>query len=164
MKLASGIAPVPELLKAGVCVGLGTDGAASNDALDVLGEARLAALLASGVGGDPALLPPARALALATLGGARALGLAEETGSLAPGKWADLACFGLAGPLVEPVHDVAAALVHGGGRSLCTDTWVAGRHLVAGGRLTSLDAAGLMDEVRTLAPRVAHSLSRQEQA
>lgn len=164
LKLGSGIAPLRQMLGLGLTVGLGTDGAASNDSVDVLGECRLAALLAAGASGDPAALPPDRALALATRGGARALGLEEHTGSITPGKWADLACVALSGPMVEPVHDVAATIVHAAGRARISDTWVAGRHLVADGRLTRLDAPALLEEVRAMASRVAHCLSSLEQA
>jgi 5-methylthioadenosine/S-adenosylhomocysteine deaminase len=164
LKLGSGIAPLARMLERGLTVGLGTDGAASNDSLDVLGECRLAALLAAGATGEPAVLPPYEALALATLGGARALGLGEETGSITPGRWADLACLDLTGPAVEPVHEVAAAVVHAAGRARVSDTWVAGRRLVADGRLTRLDTDALLAEVRALAPRVAHCLAYPESA
>lgn len=164
LKLGSGIAPLPQMLLSGLTIGLGSDGAASNDALDVLAECRLAALLAAGVSGEPGLLPPHRALAIATLGGARALGLADQTGSITVGKWADLACIDLAGPRVEPIHDVAAAIVHAGGRAQVTDTWVAGRRLVADGRLSRMDLGALLDEVRSYAPRVARCLASLEHA
>ncbi len=164
LKLGNGIAPLSQMLLAGLTIGLGSDGAASNDSLDVLGECRLAALLAAGVSGEPGLLPPHRALALATLGGARALGLAEQAGSVAAGKWADLTCIDLSGPCIEPAHDVAAAIVHAGGRGRVTDTWVAGRRLVAEGRLVRLDVDALLAEVRSFAPRVAQCLASLEHA
>lgn len=162
LRLGSGIAPLPLMLRAGLTVGLGSDGAASNDSLDILGECRLAALLAAGVSGDPGLLQPHEALALATRGGARALGLGDDTGTLEAGKWADLACVSLSGPAVEPVHDVAASIVHAAGRAAVSDTWVAGRHLVAEGRLTRLELEAALEGVRSLAPRVAHCLSSLE--
>ncbi len=90
LKLASGIAPVAELVRRGVNVALGTDGAASNNRLDVFGEARLAALLAKGVSGDAGAIPAADALQMATLNGARALGLERDIGSLEPDKQADV--------------------------------------------------------------------------
>ena len=164
LKLGNGIAPLPQMLLAGLTIGLGSDGAASNDALDVLGECRLAALLAAGISGEPGLLPPHQALSLATLGGARALGLADQTGSIAVGKWADLTCIDLSGPCVEPAHDVAAAIVHSGGRAQVTDTWVAGHRLVADGRLVRLEVGALLAEVRSFAPRVAHCLASLEHA
>ncbi len=158
LKLAAGIAPVRELRCAGVRVALGTDGAASNDSLDILGEARLAALLAAGTTGDAAALTPQQALQMATLDGARALGLDEETGSISPGKWADLVSLRLRGPTVQPLHDIPAAIVHAAGRATVRDTWVAGRHLVADGCLTHIDADELAACADSWQPRVVASL------
>ena len=154
LKLASGIAPVPEMIDAGLNVALGTDGAASNDSLDVLGEARLAALLAAGVTGRPNAITPAMALEMATLAGARALGIAETTGSLASGKWADIACLKLAGPRADPVLDVAASILNAAGRSAVTDVWVAGRPLVTDGRLSRIDVTALGERARRWGTRV----------
>ena len=139
LKLGSGIAPVPALLEAGVNVALGTDGAASANDLDLVRELRLAALLAAGTSGDAAAVPPRAALRMATLAGAEALGIADATGSLAPGKWADLACFDLGRLPAVPVTDPVAALVGAGGRDFVSDVWVAGRAVVAQGRLTRID-------------------------
>jgi 5-methylthioadenosine/S-adenosylhomocysteine deaminase len=158
LRLASGVAPVVEMRNAGVKVALGTDGAASNDTLDMLGEARLAALLAAGLSGNAAALDAHGALEMATLAGARTLGLAERTGSLVPGKWADIACLKMAGPQVAPHHDLAAAIVHSAGRAAVTDTWVAGQAQVLDGRLTRLDAAALVDRAAGWAPRVVAAL------
>lgn len=158
LRLASGIAPVTEMRLAGINVALGSDGAASNDSLDLLGEARLAALLASGISGNAAALTPHAALEMATLAGARALGLAERTGSLLPGKWADIACLKLSGPQVVPHHDVATAVVHSAGRAAVTDTWVAGRPLVSGGRLTRIDAVELISRARRWQPTILATL------
>ncbi len=130
LKLGSGIAPVAELLAAGVNVGFGTDGAASNDRLDMLSEMRLAALLAKGVGRDPSLLPAPAALEAATLGGARALGLDRRIGSIEPGKEADLAAFDLGEVETQPVYDPLSQLVYSAGREHASDVWVAGRHVV----------------------------------
>jgi 5-methylthioadenosine/S-adenosylhomocysteine deaminase len=139
---------------AGLNVALGTDGAASNDALDVLGEARLAALLAGGVTGDAATVSPHAALEMATLAGARALGLGDRTGSLVAGKWADIACLRLSGPQAVPHHDVAATVIHAAGRMAVTDTWVAGRALVTDGRLVRMNASQTIERARHWAPRV----------
>lgn len=158
LKLASGIAPIVQMRRAGLSLALGTDGAASNDSLDLLGEARLAALLAAGVSGDAAALPPLEALAMATLGGARALGLGEQCGSIVPGKWADLACIRLAGPGVEPCHDVAEAVLHAAGRAAVSDTWVAGRHLVADGMLRHCDGVELGRRARAWQPKLVAAL------
>jgi 5-methylthioadenosine/S-adenosylhomocysteine deaminase len=158
LKLAAGIAPLDELRRAGARVALGTDGAASNDALDMLGEARLAALLAAGTTGDAAVLPPHNALHMATLAGAQALGLGEVTGSIVPGKWADLVSLRLDGPMVQPVHDVASAIVHSAGRSAVCDTWVAGRRLVADGRLGHMSPHELGRRAASWRPRVVAAL------
>jgi 5-methylthioadenosine/S-adenosylhomocysteine deaminase len=158
LKLAAGIAPLHQLRCAGVRVALGTDGAASNDALDVLAEARLAALLAAGTSGEAAALSPHEALQMATLAGAQCLGLGETTGSITPGKWADLVTLKLDAPGVQPLHDIPAAIVHSAGRGAVCDTWVAGRRLVADGRLTRLSARDLADRAAAWRPRVVAAM------
>jgi 5-methylthioadenosine/S-adenosylhomocysteine deaminase len=145
LKLASGFCPVAQLDAAGVNVALGTDGAASNNDLDMFGELRTAALLGKAVVSDAAALPAARVLRMATLNGARALGLGAETGSLEPGKAADLVAVDLGQPETEPVYQPISQLVYAAGRHQVTDVWVAGHHLLAGRRLTTLD---LDDTVR----------------
>ena len=139
LKLASGICPVERLADAGVNVALGTDGAASNNALDLLAEARLAALLAKQAGGDTTRADAPRMLRMATLGGARALGLDEETGSLEPGKLADIAAFDLGAPRFAPVRDPVATLVHGAPAGAVSHVWVGGRCLFDEGSYTTLD-------------------------
>lgn len=140
LKLASGIAPVGRLLAAGVNVGVGTDGAASNNRLDVLGELRLAALLAKVASDDARAVPAHEALRMATLRPARALGLAGEIGSLVPGKSADLAAVELAGPELEPCYDPASHLVYAAGREHVTHVWIQGRPVVADRRLLTVDS------------------------
>jgi 5-methylthioadenosine/S-adenosylhomocysteine deaminase len=154
LRLGSGIAPLAEMRAAGINVALGTDGAASNDSLDVLGEARLAALLAAGSTGDANVVTPHQALQMATLDGARALGMADRTGSLVAGKWADIACLRMSCPQAAPHHDVAAAIVHSTGRTAVTDTWVAGRALVTDGRLVRMHAGQVIERARRWVPRV----------
>jgi 5-methylthioadenosine/S-adenosylhomocysteine deaminase len=141
LKLASGFCPVAKLLAAGVNVCLGTDGAASNNDLDMLGEMRTAALLAKGVAGRADALPAEQALEMATLNGARALGLADDIGSIEVGKWADLCCVHLERPATWPVYDPVAQLVYAGSREQVDDVWVAGRRMLAEGRLARLDDA-----------------------
>ena len=148
LKLASGIAPVAELMRHGVNVALGTDGAASNNRLDIFGEARVAALLAKGVSGDAAAIPAAEALEMATLNGARALGLDGDIGSLEPGKQADLIAVDLGQAVHAPCYEPVSHLIHVTGRDQVTDTWVAGRRVVAGGRLTRIDIDELGGRVR----------------
>ena len=130
LKLASGIAPVAAMLNAGINVAIGTDGAASNNRLDLLGEARLAALLAKGAAGDAAAMPASAALECATIGGARALGLAREIGTIEVGKQADLAAFDLSTPEEVPCIEPVSHLVYSTDRASVSDVWVAGRHVV----------------------------------
>ncbi|MEP6996955.1 MAG: TRZ/ATZ family hydrolase [Betaproteobacteria bacterium] len=148
LKLAGGIAPVAELVRRGVNVALGTDGAASNNRLDVFGEARLAALLAKGMSGDAAVIPAAEALQMATLNGARALGLERDIGSLEPTKQADVIAVDLGAVVHAPCYDPVSHLVHVTGRDQVTDAWVAGRRVVAGRRLTRLDTQELAARAR----------------
>jgi 5-methylthioadenosine/S-adenosylhomocysteine deaminase len=155
LKLASGFCPVARLAAAGVNVALGTDGAASNNRLDLLGEMRTAALLAKAVAGDASAVPAEAALAMATINGARALGLAEETGSLVAGKCADMVCVDLAPPATQPVHHVISQLVYAAGRDQVTDVWVAGRALVAGGAPLFLDPPDVLDRAAAWRARLS---------
>lgn len=126
LKLASGIAPVTRLIAAGVNLGFGTDGAASNNRLDLFGEMRLAALLAKGASGDAAALPAAAALKAATLDAARALNLDSRIGSIVPGKRADLVAVDLRALSSQPVFDPVSHLVYVAGREHVTHVWVDG--------------------------------------
>jgi 5-methylthioadenosine/S-adenosylhomocysteine deaminase len=143
LKLASGMARVPAMLAAGVNVALGTDGAASNNRLDMFDEARFAALLAKAVTGDAAMLPAAAALECATINGARALGLEARIGSIEPGKEADLVAVELASPEVAPLFDPVSHLLYASGREHVTDVWVAGRHVVQARQLLADDGTAL---------------------
>jgi 5-methylthioadenosine/S-adenosylhomocysteine deaminase len=135
LKLASGFAPVEALRKAGVNLCLGTDGAASNNRLDVMQEMRTAALLAKAVARDAEALPEHAALRAATLGGAQALGLGALTGSIEPGKAADLAAVALRGPELAPCYDPVSHLVYAAGREHVTHVWVNGELRVREGKL-----------------------------
>jgi len=148
LKLASGFCPVEELLAAGVNVALGTDGAASNNNLDMLKEMQLAALLAKGVHGTATALPAHRALAMATLNGARALGLDHRIGSLLAGKSADLVAIDLSAIACEPVYDPASQIVYTASREQVTDVWVAGRRLLENRELATLDENAIRGRVR----------------
>jgi 5-methylthioadenosine/S-adenosylhomocysteine deaminase len=139
LKLASGFCPAAKLIAAGVNVALGTDGAASNNDLDMLGELHTAALLAKAVAGDATALPAHQALAMATLNGARALGLDAETGSLTAGKAADITAIDLGALASQPVYDPVSQIVYTATRDQVTDVWVAGRQLLKDRQLTSLD-------------------------
>ncbi len=155
LKLASGFCPVARLLAAGVNVALGTDGAASNNTLDMFGEMRAAALLAKGVSGDPSAVPAEQALALATINGARALGLGSEIGSLVPGKWADMICVNLRDTGTQPLHHVVSQLVYAASRTQVSDAWVAGRHVLAGGRPELMDERDILERADAWRQRLA---------
>jgi 5-methylthioadenosine/S-adenosylhomocysteine deaminase len=143
LKLASGLAPVTRLQARGINVALGSDGAASNNRLDLLAEMRLASLIAKLVEADAAALPAATALRMATLGGATALGLDAAIGSLRPGKQADAFSVNLAAFQHLPCYDPLSHLLHVAGRDQVSDVWVGGQRLVKAGSLTTLDAAEL---------------------
>ena len=143
LKLASGIATPATLLKAGVNVGLGTDGAASNNRLDIFAEMRLAALLAKGVADDPTALPAHTVLEMATVRAARAIGLADRIGTLAPGKCADMTAVNLGALELLPCYDPLSHLIYAAGREHVTHVWVNGELLVEDGRLTRLDTGEL---------------------
>jgi len=149
MKLASGLAPVAELSRAGINVALGTDGAASNNDLDMIGEMRTAALLGKAVSGDASALPARTVLRMATLNGAQALGLGEDTGSLVPGKWADLTAVRMDTLECQPLYDPVSQLVYASSREQVTDVWVAGQHLLKERRLTTLDGHEILDKAQT---------------
>ena len=157
LKLASGIAPIAGLLQAGVNVGLGTDGAASNNRLDLFSEMRLAALLAKGSSGDATTLPAHKALECATLNGARALGLQDRTGSIVPGKLADLTAVRLSDSALSPCYDPVSHLVYAAGREHVSDVWVAGERRVANGALTGLDETALRAKARQWQARIRPS-------
>ncbi|WP_028006384.1 TRZ/ATZ family hydrolase [Solimonas flava] len=144
LKLASGFCPVDKLLKAGANVGIGTDGAASNNDLDLIGELRTAALLAKAVGGDTRALAAPAALRMATLAGARALGLDQEIGSLVAGKSADFIAVDFHAPATQPVYNVLSQLAYAAGRDQVSDVFVAGRPLLRGRQLTTLDETAVI--------------------
>jgi 5-methylthioadenosine/S-adenosylhomocysteine deaminase len=139
LKLASGLCPVQKLIDAGVNVALGTDGAASNNDLDMLGEMRTAAFIGKIAADDATAVSADTALRMATVNGAEALGLADHTGSIIPGKAADLCAIDLDAIETRPVFDPIAAVVYNASREQVTDTWVSGQQLLAERQLTTLD-------------------------
>ena len=139
LKLASGIAPTTTYREAGIAVGLGTDGAASNNTLDMLSEMRCAALLAKADSGDARVISAPEALAMATIDSATVLGLDDEIGSIETGKWADLACIDLGGLSSQPLYDPVSQLVYAARADQVSDVWVAGRHLLDDGRFTHMN-------------------------
>ena len=139
LKLASGFCPVERLWQAGVNVAVGTDGAASNNDLDLLGETRTAALLAKAVAGSASALDAHRALRMATLNGARALGLETQIGSLEVGKAADIVAFDLSGLAQQPIYDPVSQLIYATGRDCVKHLWVGGKQLLDDRQLTRMD-------------------------
>lgn len=145
LKLASGFCPAHALQAAGVNVALGTDGAASNNDLDLLGEARTAAQLGKAVANDPTAVSAWRALEMATINGARALGLDNKIGSLEVGKAADITAIDLMQPATQPVYDPVSQLIYAASRQQVSDVWVNGKPLLADSELTTLDVEGLIE-------------------
>jgi 5-methylthioadenosine/S-adenosylhomocysteine deaminase len=157
LKLASGFCPVVRLMEAGVDVALGTDGAASNNDLDMMGEMQTAALLAKGVARSASALPAYRALRMATLNGARALGIDGETGSLEVGKSADMVAIDLTDPDTQPVYNPVSQVVYAAGRDQVRHVWVAGRQLVRDGRCTTLEPQRILEQAREWGAQIAAS-------
>lgn len=157
-KLGHGVAPLPELRDAGVRVGLGTDSVGSNNRLDLLEEARIAALLHRGRLCSHDLLSPAELLRLVTTDGARALGLDGRIGTLEPGKDADLCAVSLAAPHTRPVHDPVAAVFHAARGSDVVLATVRGCVLQRGGRVLTLDADALAPALGEAAGRLSSAL------
>ena len=143
LKLASGLAPVAKLAQAGVNIALGTDGAASNNRLDMFQEMRTAALLAKGVSGDAQAMPAHATLRAATLGAAQALGLADRVGSIMEGKAADLTAVALRDIELQPCYDVVSHLVYAAGREHVSDVWIAGERQLRHGELQNSAFAAL---------------------
>ena len=155
LKLASGFCPVERLWQAGVNVAIGTDGAASNNDLDLLGETRTAALLAKAVAGSATALNAHSALRMATLNGARAVGLESQTGSLELGKLADVVAFDLSGLAQQPIYDPVSQLIYASGRDCVKHLWVGGKQLLDEGRLTRMDEDELIAKTREWGARIA---------
>ncbi|MEE8427979.1 MAG: TRZ/ATZ family hydrolase [Gammaproteobacteria bacterium] len=161
IKLASGLCPVQKLEQAGILVALGTDGAASNNNLDLFGEMRTAALLGKAISNDASALPAHQVLRMATLHGAIALGIGEETGSLVPGKWADITAVRMDEVETQPVYHPISQLVYATGREHVTDVWIAGRQLLKERQLTTLDVQDILHKTRVWQARIADSDSTQ---
>ncbi len=143
LKLASGFCPVALCLNAGINVALGTDGAASNNDIDMLGEMRSAALLAKAVAQDASSVPAMTALRMATINGAKALGLEQETGSLTVGKSADVIAIDLDHLETLPLYCPVSQIVYAASRQQVTDVWVAGKQLLKQRQLTTFNLAVL---------------------
>ena len=157
LKLASGFCPVHELGKAGINVALGTDGAASNNDLNMFGEMRTAALLGKGIAADASAVPAEQVLRMATINAARSLGLDEHIGSLQAGKAADFIAVQLDGIETEPVYNPVSQLVYATGRDKVTDVWVAGKHLLKDRILTTLETEEILAKTREWRKRIARN-------
>jgi 5-methylthioadenosine/S-adenosylhomocysteine deaminase len=155
LKLASGFTPVEKLREAGINIALGTDGAASNNDLDMFGEMRTASLIAKAIGGSAQAMPALETLRAATLNGARALGIGTKTGSIEKEKAADLVAVNLDHVATTPVYDPVSQLVYSAGRDQVTDVWVNGRQLLRGGMHTSLDIAAVRHQASYWQTRIA---------
>jgi len=154
LKLASGFCPLSRLTQAGINVALGTDGAASNNDLDMLSEMRTAALLAKTVANDARALDAMKAIELATLNGARALGLDAEIGSLVAGKSADMIAIDLASIETQPVYHPESHIVYASSRDKVTDVWINGEHLLNQRELTRLDQKEILEKAHSWQQRI----------
>ncbi len=148
LKLASGFCPIENLIQAGVNVGIGTDGAASNNDLNIQGEMKTAAMLAKAVANDAAALNAMSALKMATINSARALRIDDVTGSIEVGKFADLQAVRLDALTQTPIYDPASQLVYTDSSRYTEYTWVAGKALLHSGRLTSIDENAVTENAR----------------
>jgi 5-methylthioadenosine/S-adenosylhomocysteine deaminase len=146
LKLASGIAPLTAMLEVGVNVGLGSDGAASHNRLDVFAEMRLAALLAKVESNNAAAFPATQALEMATINAARALGMEQSIGSIEIGKFADLVAVDFSSVEMQPCYDTVSHLVYVAGREHVSHVWVNGEMLVEEGHLTRIERPELMEK------------------
>lgn len=154
LKLASGFCPVNELDKQGVNITIGTDGAASNNDLDMFAEMRQAALLAKAVGQDPGAIPAHKAIEMATINAAKSLGLEQQTGSLEVGKYADLVAVDMSSLESQPMFDVVSQLVYATGRDKVTDVWVSGKQLLTSRQLTTLNETKIIADAQQWANKI----------
>ena len=163
LKLACGIAPVRAILDAGVTVGIGSDGAASNNMLDVLSEIRMAALLAKVAADDDGAIAAEQALRMATLDAAKTLRRDHEIGSIEPGKLADLTCVDLMRCNSQPVYDPVSQLVYATRAEQVSDAWVGGRHLLDQGELTTIDRESVFRRSAEWQQRIADFRNQRDE-
>ncbi|CAM3704017.1 TRZ/ATZ family hydrolase [Parendozoicomonas haliclonae] len=159
LKLASGFAPIARLQQAGINVAIGTDGCASNNDLDMLGEMRTASLIAKAVGQDATALGAWGALEASTINGARAMGIEAETGSLELGKKADIAAINLSELENQPMYNPVSQVVYTATRNQFTHVWNQGRILMADRQLTTLDETFLKQKARQWQDRIVANLT-----
>jgi 5-methylthioadenosine/S-adenosylhomocysteine deaminase len=155
LKLGSGIAPIPKMLKKGIRPGLATDGAASNNNLDMLEEIQLAALIHKGVNRDPEAVPAVTALKMGTVYGAESLFLDHEIGTLEPGKKADLITIDLTGPHMQPLHDVISHIVYSASREDIRDMYVNGKPIMRNREVLTMDTEKIYYEARRAFEEIA---------
>ncbi len=155
LKLGSGIAPIRAMLESGVNVGIGTDGAASNNRLDMISESRIAALLQKGASGDAAAVPVHQLLRMATLNGAKALGWDQEIGSLVAGKSADMTAIDLSTIETQPVYDPASHIFNAAGRECVTHVWVQGAPILENRKLVHWSEVEAIELAQRWQPRFA---------
>jgi 5-methylthioadenosine/S-adenosylhomocysteine deaminase len=155
LKLGSGLCRVQDLIEAGVNVCIGTDGAASNNDLDMFGEMQTAALLAKGVAGDPRAVNAETALEMATINGAKALGMDQNLGSIEDGKFADLCAVDLSHPRTQPLHHVISQLVYAVASNQVSDVWISGCRVMKNQQLTTIDETEILHKARLWAKRMS---------
>jgi len=155
LKLASGFCPVSKLMDAGINVALGTDSNASNNDLDMLSEMHTASLLAKGISQNASALSAMQTVRMATINGAKALGLDQDTGSLEVGKYADIIAVDFSSLEMQPVYDPVANLIYSSSREQVSDVWVAGKHLLKDRQLTTLDEQEIMQKVEQWNGKIA---------
>jgi len=149
MKLASGICPVEKMLKNGINVALGTDGAASNNDLDMIGEMRSAAFLGKLASNDPKAVSAATAMQMATLNAAKALGVDDIAGSLTPGKFADFIAIDLEQIETQPLYHAISQIVYAASRNQVTDVWIAGKKVLENRKLLTLDETEILNKAKS---------------
>lgn len=155
LKLASGVAPVAKMIAAGINVAIGTDGAASNNDLDMIGEMRTAALSGKCAAADAAALPATQVLRMATINGAKALGIDEQTGSIETGKKADLTTIDFNKLELQPVFNPVSHIVYSANRSDVSNVWVAGTQLLDNGKLTMINETDIIANAQQWAQRIS---------
>ena len=156
LKLASGFAPISALEKSGVNVTIGTDGAASNNDLDMFAEIKQTALLAKAVAQDASVIPAHTALEMATINAAKALGLDDNIGSLEVGKMADMIAINLGDIETQPCYDIISQLVYATGRDKVSDVWVAGTQLLKDRQLTTMNPTNIIETAQHWADKIRH--------
>jgi 5-methylthioadenosine/S-adenosylhomocysteine deaminase len=161
MKLASGGCEVNKLLKAGINVALGTDGAASNNDLDMIGEMRSAALLGKHISADASALNATQTLRMATINGAHALAMRDITGSLEIGKSADIIAVDTASASMSPVYDPTSHLVYSASRDCVNHVWVAGKQLLKEKQLTTLNEKEILRNAKIWQQKISHHSTEQ---